>query len=73
MKSLRGDRDFVPCVRFLPFRCPRCGAFKPRTYTVRARLRYHQCQACGQRYKSLEIEQHDLPEWSPPPEATSDD
>jgi predicted RNA-binding Zn-ribbon protein involved in translation (DUF1610 family) len=48
-----GDR--TPLVPFVPFRCPSCGRHKPRTGHVRGRVRYHQCQACGTRYRSLEM------------------
>lgn len=62
------DERFMPIVPFLPFACPVCQSTKPRTYTVRGgsdepRTRYHQCQSCGQRYKSIELRRCDLRSW----------
>ncbi len=52
----------VPTVPFLPVRCPRCGAGKPITDGVyRAKLRrYHTCQECDLKYRSIEIGLEDL-------------
>lgn len=47
--------DTLPVVPFVPFRCPRCNAHKPRTHAVRGRTRQHRCQACGLNYRSLEL------------------
>ena len=49
-----GD-DGIPCVPFVPFRCPTCGRSKPFTSNVRGRLRMHRCKACQQKYRSLEL------------------
>lgn len=52
----------VPVVPFLPVRCPRCGAGKPITdgvYKARQR-RYHTCQECDLKYRSVEISLDDL-------------
>jgi len=62
------DERFLPIVPFLPFRCPRCSSGKPRTYTVRRdpdapTTRYHRCQSCGQRYRSIELRRSDLRSW----------
>lgn len=51
----RDNDDQVPVVPFVPFRCPRCGRHKPDTYRVEGRIRYHRCQHCRTRYKSLEV------------------
>jgi hypothetical protein len=50
-----GEEDMLPLVPFVPFRCPSCGRHKPRTGRVSGRVRYHQCLACGTRYRSLEM------------------
>lgn len=47
--------DNTPAVPFLPFRCPRCRALKPRTYGQRGRVRYHLCAECKTRYRSVEV------------------
>lgn len=46
------DEQPVP---FVPVRCPRCRARKPRTYGQDRRIRYHECQKCGHKYRSLEV------------------
>ena len=52
----------LPVVPFLPVRCPLCRADKAikNNGTVVTeggrRVRYHQCETCGQRFKSVEIE-----------------
>lgn len=59
--------DYVPIVPFVPFRCPNCSRHKPFTYKVRGRLRYHKCQACGERYRSWEMDRGEgCPGWSAP-------
>lgn len=50
----------VVLVPFVAFRCPHCGARKPRTYGQRGRMRWHRCLACDRRYRSLELEPADL-------------
>ena len=63
------DDNRLPCVPFVPFRCPRCGRHKPRTSNVRGRLRQHICQACGQDYRSWELGPDSVPGWTGrPPE-----
>jgi len=62
------DERFLTIVPFLPFRCPQCGSSKPKTYTVRQHqgvpaTRHHQCQSCGQRYKSIELRREELKAW----------
>ena len=54
------DDDRIPCVPFVPYRCPQCGRHKPFTSNVRGRLRAHQCQVCGQRYRSWEMSAKDV-------------
>jgi hypothetical protein len=49
------ERDAVACVPFVPWRCPSCGDNKPRTYSKRGRVRYHQC-SCGLFFRSIEID-----------------
>lgn len=58
----------VPCVPFVPFRCPFCGRHKPFTYAVRQRMRYHRCQHCGRRYKSWEVAASSVTQFDPPPD-----
>lgn len=53
--------DRLPIVAFVPFRCPKCGACKPRTYGQRGRVRYHICSECQTRYRSLEVPPADAP------------
>lgn len=48
------DPEPLACVPFVPWRCPSCGDGKPRTYGQRGRVRYHQCQLCLLRFRSLE-------------------
>lgn len=56
------DRDddlhenVLPVVPYVPFRCPACARHKPFTGNVRGRLRTHVCQACGTKYRSLEVD-----------------
>lgn len=59
--------DRLPIVPFCPFRCPRCGRSKPFTYGQKGRIRYHRCQECGTRYRSLELGRGDLAAWSEDP------
>lgn len=42
-------------VPFVPVRCPKCKARKPRTYGQDRRVRYHACQECGHKFRSLEV------------------
>lgn len=59
------DDERVPIVPFVPWACPSCGDTKPRTYSQRGRVRLHLCQACGQKYRSLQLA-HPR-EWRDPP------
>lgn len=59
---VEGEAEAVAIVPFVPWRCPSCGDSKPRTYSQRGRVRYHQCQACQLRYRSIEISAADLAE-----------
>ena len=57
-------------VPFLPFRWPNCGSFKPLTYSVNRSpnmptMRYHTCQNCRVKYRSVQIERKDLHKWLP--------
>jgi hypothetical protein len=66
------DDALITCVPFIPYRCPHCLRFKPDTYAVRGRMRYHRCLACGRKYKSWEIGSDSIGDtWKPPP--TPDD
>lgn len=58
------DDDRIPCVPFVPYRCPRCGRHKPFTSNVRGRLRAHQCQECGTKYRSWEMGAADVKGWT---------
>tara|TARA_R110000796_G_scaffold229663_1_gene347046 strand:+ start:2825 stop:3253 length:429 start_codon:yes stop_codon:yes gene_type:complete len=60
------DDRFLITVPFLPFTCPRCQAFKPRTYRVERRrpvTRYHQCSVCSFKYRSTEITREEIRDW----------
>jgi tRNA(Ile2) C34 agmatinyltransferase TiaS len=61
--------DQLPVVPFCPFRCPRCTASKPFTYGQKGRIRYHRCQECGTRFRSLELRRDQLQTFDPPPRA----
>lgn len=65
------DDGRVPIVPYVAFRCPTCGRHKPFTYKVRARLRYHRCKHCGQRYRSFEIGADSVGNWTAPPSTTT--
>jgi rubredoxin len=56
------ERDAVACVPFVPWCCPSCGDGKPRTYSKRGRVRYHQCQKCQLYFRSIEIDPEKLRE-----------
>lgn len=58
-----GAEDTLPVVAFLPFRCPSCGRHKPFTFNVRGRIRSHQCQSCGTKYRSWEIDAAQVAGW----------
>lgn len=58
--------DRLPLVPFCPFRCPRCGTSKPITYGQKGRIRYHRCQDCRTRYRSLELRSDQLGTFDPP-------
>lgn len=51
-------------VPFVPVRCPRCLAEKPRTVGTHERrdgkVRYHICQGCGIKFHSIEIDPSEL-------------
>ncbi len=53
------ENEAVPCVPFVPWRCPSCRDDKPRTYGRRGRVCYHQCK-CGTVYRSIEIDPETL-------------
>lgn len=55
--------DRLPLVPFVPFRCPRCTAAKPVTYGSTGRVRYHRCQNCGTKFRSLELEPSRMGDW----------
>lgn len=57
------DDQPQPAVPYCPFRCPRCDATKPRTYKVVGRLRYHRCQSCDTRYRSVEVGPGEIDGW----------
>lgn len=64
--------DNLRAVPFVPFRCPRCGALKPFTYGLRGRVRYHKCNGCGTRFRSVEMTREECARFdagpgSPPP------
>jgi len=65
------EDDQVPMVPFVPFRCPHCGRHKPFTYGVVGRVRYHKCQACGKKYRSLEVAPGDVQGWPPPRDSSA--
>lgn len=48
------DAEAIPCVLFVPWRCPSCKGTKPRTYSQRGSVRYHLCP-CGVRFRSREV------------------
>lgn len=56
--------DELPCVPFLPWRCPSCGEGRTFTYGKRGRIRYHRCQRCQKRFRSLQLEQDQLEQYS---------
>ena len=58
--------DQLPVVPFCPFRCPRCQASKPFTYGQKGRVRYHRCQECNTRFRSLELRRDQLATFDPP-------
>ena len=58
------DEQGLVCVAWLPIRCPHCKSKHQRNYKTRGRLRYHLCQDCGERFKSLELAPRDSPEIS---------
>jgi len=57
------DDDHQLVVAYLPFRCPSCGRHKPFTFNVRGRIRSHQCQSCGTKYRSWEIDAGQVSNW----------
>lgn len=62
---IEGEDESVAIVPYLPWRCPACGDPKPRTRGQRGRVRYHQCQACGLPFRSLEITASEVPNFLP--------
>jgi hypothetical protein len=69
--STRADEldDLLPAVPFCPVRCPRCSAPKPYTYGQKVRIRYHRCQECNTRFRSLELRRDQLATFDPPASA----
>lgn len=61
-EPIEDEEDHVAVVAYVPWRCPSCGAGKPRTYSKRGRVRYHTCQVCGLKFRSLEIDARRLQE-----------
>lgn len=61
-KPIEGEGDAIAAVPFVPWRCPKCGDYKPRTYSQRGRVRYHQCQQCSLRFRSIEVDPDKLRE-----------
>jgi transcription elongation factor Elf1 len=61
------DDDQLPAVPFVPFRCPACNRHKPFTYGRVGKTRYHQCQSCGQKYRSFEKPATDVSGWADMP------
>lgn len=49
------EAEAIPCVPFIPWRCPTCNSTKPRTYSQHGSVRYHLCQECGLRFRSREL------------------
>lgn len=49
------DDARIPVVPFVRFRCPRCKAPNPRTYGMKALVRYHRCRSCSAVFKSVEL------------------
>lgn len=43
-------------VAYIPVRCPRCGSKRCPTHTSNGLIRYHACENCGERFKSVEPE-----------------
>lgn len=63
----RDDQDIVP---FLPAACPSCHSTRHRTYSVNtsttnATMRYHTCNNCGERYRSVQIGRDGMQKWLP--------
>lgn len=48
------DRDGVPVVFWLPPMCAWCGARKSRIDHTAGLVRFHTCDDCGGRFKSIE-------------------
>lgn len=52
------EDDDYPTVPRVPPRCPQCNANRSRV-TGESRdglVRYHRCQACGKKFKSVEVD-----------------
>ena len=60
---IEGEELAVLCVPFCPWRCPRCGSAKPRTYGQRGRVRFHKC--CGLYFRSIELTPDQLRDLDP--------
>lgn len=45
-----------PLVFWVPVACPQCGQRKPRTTGHYNATRYHQCQGCGLKFDSEELD-----------------
>jgi len=41
-------------VKFIPLRCPRCKSKSVLCYKTDFPIRYHTCQSCGWKFKSIE-------------------
>lgn len=65
MKPRDLNDDRLPVVPFVPFRCPKCRASKPFTYGSTGRMRYHRCQDCGTKFRSLELRPTEMADWEP--------
>lgn len=46
--------EVVNGVVYRPVKCPKCKSKKTRVHTTRPPIRYHQCNNCGQQFKSVE-------------------
>jgi transposase-like protein len=47
--------DEVLCVVYVPVRCPYCRSVKKiHCYSKDGKIRYHKCNNCGRKFKSVE-------------------
>lgn len=49
------DPEGLPCVVWKPVRCYFCGSTHKTSAGPKNGMRWHTCQGCGRKYKSLEI------------------